>query len=353
MFNRRGVLVGGALMALLGCSPEPTVSAAAQPASAEAGTQSGQQVVAEMDGATVTQAELEERIRSELKALRQQEYQLRRRGIAAVVGERLLEREAAHRGISTQELIQAEVRDKTPEPTSGQIETFYRQNRARFGGQRKADLLPQIEQILTREAAKRRANAYRRELARAAHVRVLLEPPRTEIVIPASAPVLGPSSAPVTIVEFTDYQCPYCTRAQVTVEQVLKTYEGKVRLVYRDLPLDFHRQAFAAARAARCAGDQDRFWEYHRGLLTAPGSFDDEDFKGRAADLGLDAALFASCLASKRHEAAIRDSLAQATELGVEATPTFFINGRQISGARPFEDFQEIIEEELAIASTS
>jgi len=306
-----------------------------------------------MDGATVTQAELEEHIRSELTALRQQEYELRRRGIAALVAERLLDREAARRGISTRELLRIEVQEKTPEPTAAQIEKFYQQNRARFGGQRKADLLTQLEQMLKREAASRRANAYRRDLARAAHLRVLIEPPRTEVTIPASAPVLGPSSAPVTIVEFTDYQCPYCTRAQATVEQVMSTYEGKVRLVYRDFPLDFHRQAFAASSAARCAGEQDRFWDYHRGLLTTPGSFDDEDFKGRAAELGLDATLFASCLASERHHAVIRESLAAAAELGVEATPTFFINGRQISGARPFEDFQEIIEEELAIATTS
>jgi protein-disulfide isomerase len=347
------VLVGGALMTVLGCGPEPTVSAAARPQAAQTGQDSGRQVVAEMEGATITKVELEESIRGELAALRQQEYDLRRRGIAALAAEQLLAREAARRGISTQVLFRIEVQEKTPEPTAQQIERFYQQNKSRFGGQRKADLLTQLEQMLKREATSRRASAYRRELARAAHLRILLEPPRVEVAIPASAPALGPSSAPVTIVEFTDYQCPYCTRAQATVEQVLSTYEGKVRLVYRDFPLDFHRQAFAASSAARCAGEQDRFWDYHRGLLTTPGGFDEEDFKGRAAELGLDATLFASCLASERHHATIRESWAAATELGVEATPTFFINGRQISGARPFEDFQEIIEEELAIASTS
>ena len=159
---------------------------------------------------------------------------------------------------------------------------------------------------------------------------------------------LGPAEAPVTIVEYTDYQCPFCVRAQTTVDEILERYAGKVRLVYRDLPLDFHPRAFEASRAARCAGDQQRFWEYHRGLLIEPGDFGDADLERRAADLGLDTATFGECLASERHSADIRASLEEASRLGVRSTPTFFINGRRIAGAQPLEKFVAIIEEELA-----
>src|SRR5437867_2170959 len=92
-----------------------------------------------------------------------------------------------------------------------------------------------------------------------------------DLAIPASAPTLGPEGAPVTIVEFTDYQCPFCHRAQATIDQVMSTYAGKVQLVHRDFPLEGHPQAFPAARASRCAGEQGTFWDYHRSLMGAPG----------------------------------------------------------------------------------
>jgi len=206
--------------------------------------------------------------------------------------------------------------------------------------------------VLRQQAAGSRAAAFQRELAKQAGLQILLAPPRSEVPLPATAPALGPLDARVTIVEFTDYQCPFCLRAQSTVDEILKRYSGKVRLVYRDLPLDFHTRAFAASRAARCAGDQDRFWEYHRDLLTTAGDYTDDGLKRRAASLGLDPAGFASCLASSKHDATIRDSVRDASRLGVKATPTFFINGRLLSGARPFADFEEVIEEELADAGS-
>jgi len=148
-------------------------------------------------------------------------------------------------------------------------------------------------------------------------------------------------------VEFTDYQCPYCHQAQGVMDQVLQRYSGKVRLVHLDFPLDGHPGAFPAARAARCAGDQGKFWEYHHSLMTSPGAFDDADFKGRASGLGLDASSFGRCLSSSRHDPAIRASLEQGEGLGVTGTPAYFVNGRMISGARPVESFAEVIDAEL------
>jgi protein-disulfide isomerase len=152
----------------------------------------------------------------------------------------------------------------------------------------------------------------------------------------------------VTIVEFTDYQCPYCHRAQGVIDQVLSRYAGKVRFVHLDFPLDGHPGAVPAARAARCAGEQGQFWEYHRSLMTAPGTLDETDLKGRASALKLNAGAFGSCLSSSRHDDAIHAALRQGEELGVTGTPAYFVNGRMLSGARPVEAFTELIDAELA-----
>jgi protein-disulfide isomerase len=232
-----------------------------------------------------------------------------------------------------------------------QVKAFYEANRARLQGQPLEAIAPQIELYLRRQAFGERQLAFERELRDKAGVQILLKPTRTQVPVPASAHSLGPADAPVTIVEFTDYQCPFCQRAQETVEEVLRRYEGKVRFVYRDLPLDMHSRAFAASRAARCAGEQGKFWEFHRDLLERPADLSDADLQRRASQLDLKADAFASCVASDRHDAAIRESLADASRLGVSATPTFFINGRMLSGARPFEQFREIIDEELAQGS--
>jgi protein-disulfide isomerase len=168
------------------------------------------------------------------------------------------------------------------------------------------------------------------------------------VAIPAGAPSLGPASAPVTIVEFSDYQCPYCRRAQNTVDELVAKYKDKVRLVHRDFPLDGHPRAFPAARAARCAGEQGRFWDYHRGLLVGTGDFSDQDFKSRAQALGLDGSKFDACLQSPRHDQEIRASVEDGTRIGVTGTPAFFINGRMLFGARPIEQFQEVIDSELS-----
>jgi len=172
-----------------------------------------------------------------------------------------------------------------------------------------------------------------------------------DVAIPASAPTLGPNGAPVTIVEFTDYQCPFCHRAQATIDQVLSTYAGKVQLVHRDFPLEGHPQAFPAARASRCAGEQGKFWDYHRSLMRAPGPMDEADLQSRAASLKLDSAAFATCLASGRHDASIQESTEAGMKAGVDSTPAYFINGRLIIGARPFEAFKDVIDAELGRSS--
>jgi protein-disulfide isomerase len=320
---------------------------AAPPPADGPGPASGSEIVARVDGVAIRGQELDERIGKRLLRLRQEEYEIRRQALEEMIGERLLEKEARSRGISRGDLLRDELEHQVQEPDPKVMEQLYEQNKARFGGRTKAEVLGEIRRALRDRQRTERQAAFQATLRQKAQVEVALRAPRTELAVPASAPTLGPDGAPVTIVEFTDYQCPFCHRAQATIDQVMSTYAGKVQLVHRDFPLEGHPQAFPAARASRCAGEQGKFWDYHRGLMGSPGPMDEADLKSRAARLSLDSAAFATCLASDRFDAAIRESTEAGLQAGVDSTPAYFINGRLVIGARPFEAFKDVIDAEL------
>ncbi|MGE5851144.1 MAG: DsbA family protein, partial [Candidatus Methylomirabilota bacterium] len=184
-----------------------------------------------------------------------------------------------------------------------------------------------------------------------AKVLVRLHPPplvRVEVSIDG-APIRGAPNAPVTLVEFSDFHCPFCKQVQPTLAQLLARYPGKVRLVYRDFPIDsLHPQARRAAEAARCAQDQGKFWEYHDLLFAEAPKATTEDLSRFAQQVGLDLAKFESCLSGGFHRAAVQRDIDDGSRAGVNGTPAFFINGRPLSGAQPLEAFVQLIEEELA-----
>jgi protein-disulfide isomerase len=162
-------------------------------------------------------------------------------------------------------------------------------------------------------------------------------------------PSIGPEDAPVTIVEFSDYQCPYCkTWYQQTYDQLMANYPGKIRFVYRDLPLPMHPEAIPAAEAADCAEEQGAFWKYHDALFSGQYTLGRTAYEQYAADLGLDTTAFSACLDDHRYQAEVKANAADAARLGLTGTPSFVINGRILIGALPFEDFKAIIDEELA-----
>jgi protein-disulfide isomerase len=338
----RLLLLLAALPAAAACSRSQAVSTPPAAQSGEAG-----QVVAEVDGARITRGELDKKAAESLIALRQQEYETLRRALDEMIVDRLVEKEASARGLSRQALLKAEIDDRVPPPDPGLLDMVYEQHKQRFRGKTREEMGPELARAVREQGLSARRGAFHDDLRSRAQIRVTLEPPRAQVAVPADAPALGPPTAPVTIVEFSDYQCPYCRRAQGTVEELLAKYKDKVRFVHRDFPLDGHTQALPAARAARCAAEQGKFWDYHRGLLNAPGDFSEQDLKGRAASLGLDGGKFGSCLESPHHEKAIRASVEDGARIGVTGTPAFFINGRMLVGARRIEEFQEIIDAEL------
>lgn len=175
--------------------------------------------------------------------------------------------------------------------------------------------------------------------------------------LPDDDPVKGEVNAPITVVEFSDFQCPYCQRFwKQTLPSIMENYvnTGKVRLVHRDFPLDFHPQAPTAALASECADDQKKFWEMHDLLFTKQSEWVEnpkveEVMNGFAKELGINTTEFSSCMKTKKHAEEINKDTLDGAILGVNGTPAFFINGKELSGAMPYEEvFKPIFEAELA-----
>jgi protein-disulfide isomerase len=162
--------------------------------------------------------------------------------------------------------------------------------------------------------------------------------------------IRGAAAAPVTILEFSDYQCPFCKRAQPVLERLLAEFPGKVRIVFKDYPLDFHEGARPAAEAARCAGAAGRYWDYHDLLFLAQPAFSRDDLITYAHRVGLDRTAFSLCLDARRFGPAVEADVAEGRALGVSGTPTFFVNGRRLVGAHPIETFREAVDDALADA---
>jgi protein-disulfide isomerase len=162
-------------------------------------------------------------------------------------------------------------------------------------------------------------------------------------------PSFGPADAPITIVEFSDYQCPYCRKWYVEVyTRLLQEYEGQIRFVYRDFPLtNLHPEAFPAAEAANCAHEQDAYWQYHDALFSDQFDLGADAYMQYASALGLDLQKFRACLKDGRYRAEIEADLNYALDLGVQSTPTFFINGIPVVGAQPYAAFKQVIDKEL------
>jgi len=313
-------------------------------------------VAAYVEGDQISLAEIDESIQGRLSKIRTEEYNIRRTALDQRIEELLLENEAKSRGVSVDELIKTEIDDKAGEVTDQEIQRFYDANKARdrsIQGKTLEQVTPQIRESLQQQKSNARRTEYVAELKAASNVKVMLQPPRADVPVPEGEPSKGPVDAPIAMVLFSDYQCPYCKRAEATVDQVLAEYGDKIRLVFRDYPLAFHKRAVPAAIAARCAGQQDQYWPYHDNLIKINGDLSDEDLRKRAQDIQLDMEAFTACYDNNEVEPAVQTSIEEASALGVTGTPTFFINGRMMVGAKPYQDFVSIIEEELAFAEAN
>jgi protein-disulfide isomerase len=262
-----------------------------------------------------------------------------------------MEKEAKSRNVTTEQLVATEITAKIPDPSDAEIQKVYDSNKAQLQGQTLDQVKPRIVEFLKQQGGAERQEAFIEELKKKYPTTVALKPPVVNVAT-AGRPEMGAANAPVTIIAFSDYECPYCKRAHTVVDEVMKKYDGKVKLVYRDYPLPFHEHARPAAEAANCANAQGKFWPYHQKLWDASDLSTDK-LKAMAGELGLDQQKFDDCLAKSQFKADIDKDIADGSAVGVTGTPAFFINGRMLSGAQPFEKFKEVIDQELARSSKS
>ena len=314
------------------------------------GASAPDRVVATFNGGKITSGELEKEARPQVADLENKIYQAKKQALEQMAMERIVKAEAQKSGMSEQDYIRKRVEEApVQQPTEAQERQFY--DRLKQGGQIPPDatfesLKERIGQALVNQQRQGQMQKVVAELQKQANLKIDLPQPRIQVA--AEGPSRGPKDAPVTIVEFSDFECPYCGAAHDTVEQVMSAYAGKVRLVYRQFPLSFHPHAEKAAEASLCAADQGKFWEYHDVLFKNQKKLDPTDLKAFAGEVGLDVQKFTQCLESGDKKKVVDADQQAGLAAGVGGTPAFFINGIFLNGAVPIDEFKKIIDLELA-----
>jgi protein-disulfide isomerase len=319
---------------------EPEVRAADAPASGDP------EVYAVVGGQEITREEVEASVAADLLRLEQERHAALEKGLEGLIADRLASVEAEARGITVEELFEQEIADKVSQPTDEEVDAFYEKNKAQIR-QPKEEIADQIKRYLMQQQQQSAVAGMLEALKKKHAVTSHLEPFRVTVES-SGFPSVGPEDAPVTIVEFSDFECPYCGRIVPTLEKVRSTYPEQVRLVFRQFPLiGIHPNAMQAALASLCANEQQGFWKMHDAMFGEQHALSVEQLKEKAAKLELDTEAFDACLDSDKYEAAVRADIDAGSAVGVSATPALFINGRLISGAQPFENIAAVIDDEL------
>ena len=302
------------------------------------------QPLATVDGMPIYEDDLPASVQGQLLAIRNQEYEAKRKAIDSAIEQKLLQVAAEKQGISSEELLNREVNVKISEPTDAEVEAFFLGVKDRVN-KPLSEVKTQVRDSLKQIKAYQAKQDYLKRLREETKVAVLLSPPRVDVAHDP-ARVRGNPKPQVMIVEFSDYQCPYCHSAESTIHNVLAKYGDKVSLSYRDFPLtQIHANAEIAAEASRCAAEQDKFWEYHDQLFKA-SSLEKDALVGYARELKLDEPKFTACLTTSKYKAQIENDINEGRKAGVTGTPSFFINGAPSSGNQQ-ETLMRMIDEEL------
>jgi protein-disulfide isomerase len=315
--------------------------------------QNGSDVAAQIGGRTITVKEVDDKWQQmdagdHAEAV-QRIYEGRKNALDAIVADMLIEQAAKANGVSPEQFRQSEVARRIKPVTDADVSAFYQQNQAQIQGRALVEMTPAIQRYLEQQQRDTAYQALVAELRKAGPaVKLVIDAPRSNVTVGADDPVLGKPAAPVTIVEFSDFQCPFCARVRPTLKSLYDAYGDRVRIVWKDFPLTaIHPQAFVAAQAGNCAREQGKFWEYHDKLFANQQALQPEFLKRYAAETGLDAATFNACLDTAKYSDRVQQQIGAGTTLGVSATPSVFINGRMLNGAQPYEVFAAVIDEEL------
>jgi protein-disulfide isomerase len=304
-------------------------------------------VIAKVGTTTITSADLERGLSLNLYQAQSNIYQMEKNWINEQAKNILFDRAAASAGLSRKDWEKREIDSKVTPPTQKDLDELFK----RFPQPQpvSTDTVKQATAYLSNQKHQQRENELFSELTKGTTVEVFLaepKPPHMDMHFSADDPVKGPADAPVTILEFTDFQCPYCKQAQNTLKQIEQAYEGKVRIIAEQFPLAMHPRARPAAEAALCAQEQGKFWEY-RDKLFDKQQLSDEDFKRYARELGLKEKKFDKCMSSHAVNSRLEADISRGQSYGIHGTPFFIVNGVPFPGAMPFEQFKQTIDEEL------
>ncbi len=348
---RGSVAVMGVLFSVL-------ASGCAGPAGAGDAASASSQPFAVVDGKTITveEADALPGLAVKIQEAKRQLYQLRIAAVSQEIGRRVLEKEAAERKTTSEKLLE-EVLGVVPVVTKDEVDRLIDERVPKASLPKNDEewkkLRESVEGFLKRQKTDKKMSDYMGTLKAKYGVKIVAEAPARPRValgtIPKESPAAGPEGASVTIVEFSDFQCPYCARVSSNLlPQIRKTYGDKVRFVFRDFPLDTHKEAVPAAVAARCAGRQGKFWEMHDMLFSRQKELGGPFYEKAGKEIGLDMAKFSECRKDPKVAEAVKSDGSEGARLGVNSTPTFFVNGLVVEGAIPFEEFRKTVDEELA-----
>ena len=344
----RTTAIGFGLLATLACQH----FSQDQPHSDGSGDPESSTAAATIDGRTITIGELDDFIKEGLFSDKTSDrnpanlYQVRSRGLDEMLNEMVVEKAASSENLSSEDYLIQQI-DAGGEIPEEEITAFYDKQKDRMG---EDVTLDQVRDRINDHLKSQRTPTIVSELRDHAGAEVLLEPTRVDVA--AIGPSRGPDDAIVTIIEFSDFQCPYCARVVPTIDRVLAKYPTQVRFVFRNLPLNqIHPRAQAAAEAAACAANQGNFWDYHDLIFANNKAVSDEDFEGHASELGLDMPTFRQCVQNRETQQIVEADIAAGKSNRISGTPSFVINGLPLHGAQSVEAFSEVIDEEIARVS--
>lgn len=284
--------------------------------------------------------------------LKKREYELKMDRLNHLLVEKLIGAEAKKANMGLEEYINKKV-------TRGEIKISDREYK-KFVAEKhipESQINPQIKErinsYLQSQKKQDLIQSHIAQLTKNSPVEVYFQKPKMQMNVEVgNAPLFGKTNAPVTIVEFSDFQCPFCSRAAETVTELKKKYSGKVKLAFKHFPLPMHRDARPAAEASMCVNEQgaEKFWKFHDLVFKNQDKLGASNLEKYAKDAGADPKKFNECISSKKYSSNIQKDVEYGEKIGVKSTPTFFINGQLVSGAVPLETFSEVIDEELAEA---
>jgi len=301
--------------------------------------------VAKVGDISISLNELDEAAKSELQEVELKTYQIRKGVLNDLINKKLLEMAAKKAGKTVDAYLAEEVDAKVKMPTEEELLSLYN-SRKQPNMPAFEEMKSNIQQYVVENQKSQLLRAHIQSLKDTTQVSSNLETPRVKIDV-GNSPSLGPKDAPITIVEWSDYQCPYCQQVRPTIWKLLDEYKDKIHYVFKDFPLYMHKDAPKAHEACHCADEQGKYFECNKILFNNRANLKVDNLKEYAKRLELDTENFNTCLDSGKYAKQVQDEQQEGIKAGVNGTPAFFINGIMLSGAQPYQNFKQIIEEEL------